>query len=220
MARKDAEKFILKYIDKLMPGSKNVDLYTKMFSRMNDNEFKQFMDDLKHGRKHLVIICPNYSENGLSLKRNLEIAKELGHDFYQYLWYGPTDTMPRYRSLEKFLVYDIPFRRAAQLLVKKIAIPEDNKSVDILTQQPANKSSAAKMTYPEIQMLAAMGVDNALIELLKYRGGDKGGYIALTAMLNNYGMANRAVLDRFSTGVQSTKTLKTYLTGMHLKNTL
>jgi hypothetical protein len=220
MARKDAEKVMLKYIEKILPGTDNVKLYKDKFKKMSNGEFAEFIQNLKNRKEHLVIIAPNYAEKELSVERNFKIAKELGYDFFQELDVGQIEDMPPYRTPIKYLVFDLPFRRTAQLLVKKISIPEDSRSVDLMTNQPTGKSAGGKLTYPEIQIMAAMGMDKTVIELLKFRGGDKGGNKALNVMLTKYGTANQEILNKFSTGVQSTKTLKTYLTAMHLKNNL
>jgi len=55
---------------------------------------------------------------------------------------------------------------------------------------------------------------------LKYRGGDIKGRRAYETLISKTGMASQKVLEGFSSGVESTKTLKTFLTSMMLKNTL
>ena len=78
----------------------------------------------------------------------------------------------------------------------------------------------SRITYPETQLLVALGLDASLVELLKYRGGDIRGFTAMNGMIAKYGHANLATLKPYASGVESTNTLSSYLKAMHLKNNL
>lgn len=218
--RAAAQAFILKYINKILPGSDNEKIYTDLFASMDDKAFAEFMDDLETGKKTLAIIAPNFGKQSLSTERNLAIAKEIGHQFFQRVWIEGDDDTPTYLTPIPYLVIDLPLRRQAQLLVKKISIPEDNKSVDDFTGQPTGKSKGARVSYPEVQVLAAMGLDNSLVELLKYRGGDVKGFDAMNDAISKQGGVSMKAIEKFTSGVESTRILKTYLTSMHIKSTL
>lgn len=218
--RKATEEFILKYIDKLIPGSKNTDFYKTLFSNMSDQEFDTYINDLESGKRFLILTAPNFSDKSLSVERNLNIAKELKHDFFQKLWVEGEGDNVTYLTPIKYMVVDVPVRRPSQILIKKISVPKNTKTVDALTGQVTGESKGAKISYPELQVTAAMGLDNCMIELMKYRGGDQRGGIALTSMLSKLGTANLKVLSNYASGVESTKTLKTFLTAAHLKSTL
>lgn len=218
--RKEAESFILKYIEKLMPGSENTLIYTRLFASMDDKAFQKFIDELATEDTQLAVIAPNFGKVQLDVKRNLAIAEELGHQFFQRLWIKPDDNTPAYLTKWPYLVFDLPLRRQAQLLVKKISIPEDNQSVDDLTGQPSGKSEAAKISYPETQVLAALNLDHTLNELLKYRGGDTQGFNAMNDSFAKTGGASQEAIKHMAGGVRSTQTLHTILLAMHLSNTL
>jgi len=70
---------------------------------------------------------------------------------------------------------------------------------------------------PELQMLVGMGMKDTVLELLKYRGGDLGAKTAMMNLLYQQGKVDAATLEQYSTGVESTKTLKNYFIGSHLK---
>lgn len=218
--RKAAEQFIIKYIDALMPGSENKSIYENFFKKMSDEEFDAFMAKLKQGKAKLSIIAPNFGKQKLNVKRNLDLAKELGHNFFQRIWVDGKGERPTYLTPIPYMVVDLPLRRQAQLLIKKISIPEDNKTIDMVTGQPTGPSKGSKISYPELQVLAAMGLDNSLVELLKFRGGDTKGFIAMNKMISLRGGVSLNAIERFAGGVESTKTLKAFLTAMHLSNTL
>ena len=218
--RAAAQALILKYIDKIFPGGINRRRYEEMFAVMNDIEFKQYMADLENGTKKLVAYVPNMGSVKVTIENNLKVAKELNHDFFQKLVIGARDNEPSYTTPIEYLVVRLPVRRQSQHLQKKRSIPEHNRTVDILTGQPTGSSKGAKISYSELQVLAGMDMDASLVELIKYRGGDRGGYNALNAMVSRYGSANLKGLDQYATGVESTKTLKTLLAAMHLRSTL
>jgi len=219
MNRQAAESFIIRNIGKLTPGSDNAAIYKKRLSAMSDDEFDTFMDDLSTGKMFLPIIEPNFDKH-ITVENNLQLAEELGHEFFEKLWVEGDGDNPTYLSPIEYLVIDLPIRRASQTIVKKISVPDDNKVIDNLTAQPTGASKGAKISYPELQVAAAMGMENSMVELTKYRGGDIMGRRAYETLLSKTGIANQKVLEGYSSGVESTKTLKTFLTSMMLKNTL
>lgn len=218
--RKETEKFIIEYIEKLLPGGGNDKIYEDLFSSMDDESFDQFIKKLETKEVRLAIIAPNFSKVKLETPRNLQVAKELGHNFFQRIFIQGEGDRPSYLTPIPYMVVDLPLRRQAQLLVKKISIPEDNKTIDQLTGQPTGSSKGSKISYPEIQVLAAMKLDNGLLELLKFRGGDVKGFSAMNKLISTSGGVSLDTVEKYAGGVESTKTLKAYLTSMHLSNTL
>lgn len=220
-ARKATEAFILKYIDALLPDSSNKNIYVELFKSMSDKDFDSFMNDLQSGESKLALIAPNLSSNKLSIERNFKIAEELGHEFFQRIWMKDANTnSPAYLTPIPYLIVDLPLRRQAQLLVKKISIPEDNKSVDDLTGQPTGKSKGSKISYPEVQILAALNLENSLLELMKARGGDNELFNAMNTEISRTGGVSLSTVDTGHTDVASTVTLSTLLTSAHLSNSL
>lgn len=215
--RKATEDFILRYIERIVPGGENIAIYKKFFAGMNNQQFDQYINDLDTGEKWLTVFIPNFVGPKVSVENNLAIAEELGHNFFQRLWVGKKGNTPEYLTPVPYLVVDLPLRRASQMLTKKISIPEHNRTVDKLTGQPTGASKGSKISYPELQVAAAMNLDNCMLELMKYRGGDRKGGDALKAMIGKYGTANLKTLSNFASGVESGKTLKTFLTCMHLR---
>ena len=215
--RKKAEQFILEYIEKLAPGGANKKLYEIKFKAMSDEDFENMIVGLENGSIELAVVVPNFSAVKLDVERNFEIAKELGHEFFQRIRMPAKDGLPAYLTPIPYLVIDLPVRRQAQLLDKKISIPEDNNSVDDLTGQPTGKSKGSKVSYPEIQVLAAMGLDQSLTELLKYRGGDEKGFNAMNTMISRTGGVSMKAIEPFAGGVKATAALKSYLNAMHLR---
>lgn len=218
--RKAAEAVILEYIEKLMPGSPNTQIYRDRFAAMSDQEFDTFMTQLENEEIFLTIQAPNLSEHKLSIERNLALATELGHEFFERVWMDEGNDIPPYLTNHKYLIVDLPLRRQAQLLTKKISIPKNNNTVDMMTGQPTAGSKGSKISYPELQIMAALGLDNCAIEFMKYRGGDLKGFNAMNTAISKTGGVELEALDKLGTKVKSTQTLTTYLTAMHLSNSL
>ena len=218
--RKAAEKYIYEYIDRFLENTSNSDIYKNLFASMSDKQFDDFMKSLKDGSAKLAIITPNLAKEKLSMEKNFALAKELKHEFFERIWMNDGDDTPPYLTPIKYMVVDLPLRRQAQLLVKKISIPEDNKSVDDLTGQPTGKSKGSKMSYPEIQILAALDLEDTLTELIKVRGGDEGAFNASNQNISQTGGFSLKNIENLATGVESTATLKTLLTCCHLQNTI
>jgi len=218
--RTAAQNVILENIEKLLPGSANTQMYKDLFASMSDKEFDSFMTQIKEGSACLAVIAPNLSETKLSVERNLDLAEELGHQFFERVWIDPGNGEAPYLSQVPYLVVDLPLRRQAQLHVKKVSIPEDTRSIDDYTGQPTGKSKGSKVSYPEIQILAAHGLDRSLEELLKFRGGDVKGFDAMNTAIARTGGVSMDSIRALGTTVRSTQTLSTLLKAMHLENTL
>lgn len=218
--RKAATDMILKYIEKILPGSPNTAFYAKRLPEMTDREFDQFMKNLEDGTEILTIKTPNLSKQKLDLQRNLAIAKELGHDFFQYLILTDPTTGEVYKTPVKYLVIDVPLRRQVQLLQSKATIPENNKHIDELSGQSTGPSKGSKISFPELQVLFAQGLDATITELIKFRGGDAKAFNAMNRAIIENGGVSIEYLSQFNTKVKSVTTLATLLKTIHLDNTL
>lgn len=218
--RKAAENFIFTYIDKILPDGKNKALYQTKFKNMSDEDFTKWMENLRNGVEILSLIAPNGGKVKLDVERNLNIAKEIGHEFFQRYWSRTPDGKGWYLSNDKYLVIDCTIRRQAQILAKKISYAKDNKTIDDISGQPTGHSKGSKVSFPELQMLVANGLDNSLIEFFKYRGGDENGFIAMQTLISRTGGASLNALRPYAGTVKSKESLYSMLVSMHLNNTL
>lgn len=218
--RPAAEAQILADIETILPGSANSQYYQTLFDSMDDEQFDQFMRDLESGHTTLSIIAPNFSEHQLDVKRNFSIAKQWGHVFFERIWMDDGDGTPMYLSNDPYPVMEVPVRRQAQLLEKKISVAEDAKSVDDMTGQPTGRSKGSKISFPELQLLAAQGLDDSILELIKWRGGDTKGYNAFVDSLSGSGGVSLKAIAGMAGGVVSTQTLRTLLLCMHVTSTI
>lgn len=220
-ARAAVQKKLLERIQSLTPKStKNRDLYEARLKGMSDAEFNRFIDRLASGEERLMIVSPNNENDGLSLDNNLKIADQIGHNFFTKFLVVGKDGLPNHLTPIEYLVVDLPVRRLSQTSDKKMKVPKSVKVVDSLTGQVTGESKGAAITGPEVQLLSAMGLEAPLIELMKYRGGDRQGRAALNGIVSKYGQASLKTLEKYQSGVESTASVKTFLTACHLKNNL
>lgn len=221
--RAAAEKYLLKMISELeaeFPDKPNTGLYKQYFSTLSDKQFDQFIDDLESGVAIIALQYPNFSKGKFTVANNLRVAELLGHNFFERVWIEAEGDRPAYLTPNEYLVLDLPVRRASQTFLKKASIPEDGKVINTMTGQPTGASKGAKISLPELQVCAAMDLDNSMVELMKWRGGDIRGLAAYNAMLSRNGQVSLKSLEPYASGVESTKTMQTFLTAAHLRSTL
>ena len=224
--RKKAQDTILKYVNKIAPGGFNQKLYEDLFKKMSDKDFNSFMVKLQNKDITVSVIAPVGGSVKLDVKRNFAIGRELGYEFFQPLIIGPKGNkkdgtyIPKYKTPFKYLVYDLPFRRTAQLLVKGISVGADNSVIDLTTGQVTGDSKSAKLTKPELELLVGMGLNDSIVELMKIRGGDLGSARAADASAAMTGRISQDAIADYATGVVSTKTLNAFFNAAMLKTTL
>lgn len=219
--RKAATQELLKWVDKLLPDSQNKKFYSERLNALTDLEFDAYMNKLASGEEIVSLISANFDVDAkLSVERNLEIAKELGHEFFQRLWLTDSTTHQTYLTPQKYLVIDLPLRRQQQLLIKKASIPQHSRTSDDLTGQATGDSHGAALSFPEMQVLFAQGMDRSIEELIKFRGGDLKALRIMNTQLVETGAASQDSIKRTPTRVKSTETLETFLKAMHLDTKL
>lgn len=206
--RKKRQDFILEKVQRIAPGVDQTSFYKQFFETLSDKQFDEWVEKLYKQEAYLIVVSPNLSEGGIDYERNIQYGKELGLEMLQQIWIEDPESGRTYLTPEKFLVCDCPLRRASQMIVKKASIPTSMNVVDSQSGQPTGDSKGAQVSLTELNLLAASGLDDSALELIKFRGGDLQGFSAMNAMLSKYGRASIKTLQQFSSGVESTKTLQ------------
>lgn len=215
--RQKAEAFILQYVKDLDPSGYNTEQWKKIFAEMSDKDFDDYMKKIRAGEATLVIFKPMYKVKELTEERALAVAKKYSVPIFERLRFRNDPNVPNHMSTIEYLVLDLPYRRQSQNVTKKISVPDDNKVIDHLSYQPTGASKGAKVSFPELQVLIGMGLDHTIEELTRFRGGDRGGFAAYNASMMRYGSVNLKSLNPYTTGVESTRTLKTLFLSAHLQ---
>lgn len=213
--RKRAEAFILEFMKDLEPTGYNVEQWKKILADMTDKDFHEYMTGLRDKTKFLVVFKPMYKAQGMTLENTLKLGEKYDVQFFEKLVFTGNPSEPDHKTNIEFLVGDSVYRRQSQTSVKKISVPDNNKTIDQLTYQPTGASKGSKLSLPELQVLVGMGLDKTIEELFQTRGGDKGSFNAYNAMIMRYGSANLKSIGQFATGVESSKAVKIYLACMN-----
>lgn len=214
------EKEILYFIDKFRPGSKNVEIYKDLFSRLNDDQFNEWMERLGQGES-LVLYAPLEEQPILNTKNNIAIGKELGYPLHQKLLLTDPGTGQVKWTPNKYLVGKIPVRRQVQMLVKKSSIPDSNNVTDLRSGQAAGSSKGARFSSPEIHINASKGLEMMVNEMIKFRGGDSEAYELMNKSLIETGTVSMSnIMSENPSQVKATKSLSIYLKAMLLQNNL
>jgi len=215
--RQKTEEYILKSVKNA--GSKTTyDILVEFFKSMDDKAFDVFMRKLKDKKEVLSFIIPHSESTKIDEHKVIKELEKMGVKLEQRLTVKSSD-YGDFTTPIKFLILDLPFKRASQTLDKKISIPKGN-IVSAMTGQVSNDSQGSRLTMPETQLLSGFGLDKAISEMFVPRGGDLGAGNAMDAYLFKTGRASLDDVKQFGTGVVSTKTLKSYFTASHLKSTL
>lgn len=219
--RQKIEAWCLGLLKQIDVSGLNAKIYEeKVFKPMTDKDFHTFIQDLKSKKRHLVIYAPNYGPVKLDLRKNMAIAKTLGRNFYERIWIEGRDGLPTQLTPVSYFVFPTVVRRQAQLIMKGVSVPKNMRTINALTGQPTGDSQASKISMPELQLCVSAGMNNSMIELMKYRGGDVRGGAALHGMLVRFGRASLQTLKPFASGVESTNYVHSLFTAAHIKTNL
>ena len=216
MSRKDVENIIYKVMDAITTNKDNSKLWRDRLSKMPDKSFKEFINRCDLNKEKIAVYIHASSNNDISVEGCFKIAKELNIEMFEKVFVPPSSGEPGHFTAVPHFIGMNTLKRQSQTYMKKVSVTSDDTSVDAATGQARGDSFSAKLTYPEIQILPQIGLDDSLHELLKTRGGDVGAYGAMVTQLESTGSTNTKDTDGYATGVQSKKTLKIYMAGIHL----
>lgn len=221
MTRKEATEKLVEFIGLFLPKTNNAELTRKRLESLSDKEFDELMLKFKNGEDFLQLFSPVGDEDyRLNVDNLHDIGAKYGIEFYHHIWI-PEEDGSWEKSNKKAMVLMLPVRVQQQLISKKISIPKDNKHIDHFTGQVSgSQSKGARVSYPEVNMLLAMGLYKTTEEMMHFRGGSEKGMRLIEQSIQQIGRANADTLKQYSGEVGSTLMLHSYLTAMMLKSTL
>ena len=215
-------KYILDVVNMIDTTGTNGKRYIEFFSKMNDQDFSQYMEYLREGRVQIYIQAPNMVIP-IKMENLKEVAKYTGVELFERIWLTDQATGKKYLTPHKYFIIYTFMRRVRQYLDKKMSLPENDKYVDGLTGQVTNtakhKSQAAALSQVEMQALAARGFNNTILELMKVRGGDIHAYANFKRQLEETGVAHLSEIENDSVPRSATM-MGVFLKAMHLDNNL
>lgn len=218
--RKAAEAAALSWVNDVDPSGNSGKKLAEFFKGLSDKQFGEWVQALKEKRDYVPIIVPVTGKSPVTVENNLKVAEKRGVPIFERVWITDPATGSTYLSPIKFPIVYLPVRRQIQSLVNKVSIPDDNKHIDELTDQPVGPSKGSSISFPELQVLYAQGFDKALIELVKFRGGDDKGFRAMDKMLMESGTVTIDQLEGMGTRAKASDTLSTLFKTAHLDNNI
>lgn len=218
--RKEIEKDILELAKAFTPGGGNHRLYTELFGRLNDDQFKTFWNSV-YDNGFIPMFVDNYDmKETIDYDKMVKLGATLGIPLEQQLIITDPDTGLTHTTPETALVGIAEVRKQRQLQAKKFGASKHDHEVEDLTGQPTGDSRAGGISNPEIQVLLSLGLPTMAKELADVRGGDVGAYRAYKNDILTSGQANtNSSLER-GTGVKSLQTAHFLLLGQHIDNNL
>lgn len=220
MARRDAEKTLIEWMNDIDPSGKNTKRWKDKFKSMNDDEFKHFVNTLREGKDYVSVVSPNFTNCKITVENNIRVANKHGVKLFQRLWITDHVTGRKYLSNDEYPIFHLPVRRQIQMTRKKFSYARNNDKTDSLTGQPTGESEGGSISYPEVLVLYSRGLERTVEELIWARGGNKGAFKMMNKKIRDSGKCNLRELQQYSTGIKSTKVLSTYMKAIHIANTI
>ena len=187
-------KYICDVCDILDPSKTNSKRYHRILDHMTDKEFDQWMNYVKEGKWQIHIVAPNMIVN-LRNENILKAADKVGCKLFHRLWIDDPTTGRKYLTDDEYLILNLPVRRQQQFLDETMSVPEHDRTIDGMTGQVTGDSRACSVTNPEIQILAARGLDATLEEFVNVRGGNMHAYAEFRRQAEETGEISLNSLD-------------------------
>lgn len=216
--RKEIEARILAHMSIAEPGGLNRLRYAAMFQEMSDEQFDQWMAELRDNKRQLTLYAPNMKVS-LQVDDLLKYAKALGLVLFERLRLWDPATRRYILTPQAYPVLLLPVRRLKQNLMDKLSVPDSDQAIDLRSGQVIKPDKGSSVSLVEMQTMNSKGLDRAIVELMTLRGGNVTGYAQLKALLEDTGMARLDEIDP-STRVRSAVVAQIYLQAMMLDNNL
>lgn len=217
--RTAAEKVILEALSLLDPTGENTQLMKDNFSKMNDKQFDAYMQAIKEGKDYVSMVVPNMrKKRAITTDNTKKVAQKLGIQLEHQLWMVDPKTKLEYLTPIKYLVLHLPVRRQIQTLESKIAVAENNRKIDDMTDQVTRESGKSSISFPELLVLVASGQYRACEELMKVRGGDLTALNMSNTNIYSTGGFSLDAVASLGSRAKATETLSILLTAMHFDN--
>lgn len=186
--------YICDILNTIEPDSPNATRYREMLTSMSIDEFDMFIQHIKKNNTNIHMYAPNVKVT-LNQKDIIKAAEKVGVLLMEKLWLKDKVTGKKYLTPNEYLILQLPIRRVSQFLLHKMAMPESDKKLDILTGQVTGDDRSSSITQVEIQSLFARDLKYTLTELVKVRGGDVNAYADMSQQIASTGEARLDSLD-------------------------
>ena len=173
--RKKMESLIDSVMSAIDPSGTNAKKYRNMFQTMNDKQFDEYFQKLFADRRsNLRVDIEEFGSDNRKIKfENVEKAAEyIGIPLFEYVYLPHVSSDPNHpiRTKEKVLVGYLNIKRPQQLVTKKTGYVLSDADRDEQSGTAKGESRGGTTTGVENELLAGVGADKVISELLGVRG--------------------------------------------------
>lgn len=211
--RKAAEKYMLDLLSLIDTSGINTNAAKARISKMSDDDFNRL-------REGIPVYNPAGSKVKIDHMRNIEIARSMGLEMCQRLWFTDTKTGVAHRTRWPHLVMPLPARRQTQMQEKKMAVAKNDKVRDKLSGQVVGPSKASGVSFPEAYVMFSDGLDESLQEFLHGRGGNDTLQRAFYQSIRETGKGRIHIPGAERTSSKATRTWSAFFKAQHIGNNI
>ena len=223
--RKKVETLIDGVLMRMDPTGINAKKYRNMFQTMNDKQFENWITRfLADDKSNLRLDIEEFGDGSRTLKyENIEkAAKFLNIKLFENVYIPHVSSNPNrpVRTKQPVLVGYLNIKRPQQLVTKKTGLAITDTNRDEQTGAAKGDSKGGTMTGMENELLAGVGANTVLSEIIGARGDNVTEYQAMTAEIAEKGSVS---LSDIKTGVFDKPTLllaDLFLSAMGIKTDL
>lgn len=173
--RSNIEKFLYELLAIMDPSKVNMNKYKALFAKMSDQQFSDWMTKfLADEKSNIRVDIEEFGNDNRKLKfENVEKAAEyVGVPLFEYVYVPHVSSDPNHpvRSREKVLVGYLNIKRPQQLVTKKTGYTLSDTDRDEFSGSATGESRGGTTTGIENELLAGVGADKIISELLGVRG--------------------------------------------------
>lgn len=215
--RQEAEMLIYKVLETVEQGTVNSDYYKALFSKMNDDEFKQFCSRRLPFRFHIEAfkIEPK-------LHNILDAFKILNVPLLEKVklpyMYKNKNGEP-VESKEALIIY-IHIKRMKQMLTKKNNTAMNIDKRDMKTGLLLQDDKGGKETDREFESLAVMGLDYTMDEFARVKADAMNAKAQMTNAILTKGYVSDEDIDLLRNDSLAKNLMNVYLIGAHIHSNL
>lgn len=219
-ARKIITEEIANDVGSILPNSDNKQRTLDYLNSLSDKEFDDLMVEWEKEQAYPFLMTdlanPDYHFDYDNL---IAVSERIGHSFNKHIQLANPDGS-REVTNHKVMVLALPFRIQAQLIAKKVSIPKNNNAQDYYTGQATGASKGARISYPEVMYLMAMGLTRTVEECMAFRGGSERGVQLIEQSISQIGKVSADSIKPYIGNVGATNMLHQYLFAMMLNDNL
>lgn len=212
--RKQIQDKIYQTLVLLDPSKVNAEKYKVMFDKMSDNQFADWIEKfIADNKSNFRVDIEEFGDGSRSLKfDNIEkAAKYLNIKLFEYMYMPHVSSNPNrpVRTKQRVLTGYLNIKRPQQLVTKKTGFSLSDNERDEWSGNAKGESKSGTQTPIENELLAGVGGEIILSELVGARGDNVAEY---DNMLSEISKTGSVKLEDIKTGIYDKPTvLKTDL---------